>query len=825
MSTTAQRKRVGGGYKNVEVKERFKRGEDQRYDKDFSDNETYDRDREFRTNYKQGTQKQRHHKGGSSTDDSFRLPHIDNKNNSLVSSQSPNETDNEIESEKGDYGTEKGSGRSEERRQMDAPILELREKTSASLRNNGNAKNSGHQSKQSAVYDANPILRYVDENVFGKDLVIETPFGSRNVVYCDYTASGRCLQFIEDYIQTKVMPTYANTHSTTGHNARQTGKFREEARNIIKKCVNANNDDVAIFTGSGATAGMHKIAWTLRINTPRVAAETAVFIGPYEHHSNILLWREYGTKVVRIRHEPDHGQIDLIQLQEELQFWKDKRRVLLVCMSAASNVTGIITDVDAVARIAHQNGALAIFDYAAGGPYLKIDMNPSKTEYKDAVILSPHKFVGGPGTPGLILAKKWMFRNSVPDRVGGGTVRFVTRDLHSYVGNIEEREEGGTPAIIESIRAGIIFKLKEEIGADVIHARELELCNRAFTAWESNPSIYVMGSHTADRVCIFSFLTISQETGRLVHHNFISTLLSDVFGIQARGGCACAGPYAEDLMGISEPMAKKYLWFLSEKPQRKDPNKHVQDPLEIMKPGFTRVNLSYFLDNETADFIIEAVNMVTKHGWKLLPEYSFDPFTGSWKHKSFSNTMESQLESLSSFDPTGNKTSEQTGKPTDYQTVLQKARDLFESADCASRPRIMSASLSLRDALPRDKRRLRWFLTPHDAACLLSDKDEDYLDKKPYDLPFKLPNLRSRFVSNRYDSDDEEDDNIRYDPHTQTDKHTKHRSRRTHKDVDISPALSSRSVPEKRITNPHDTHRGNNGYQRGRLNTIPSNGY
>ncbi|WAR01700.1 CSD-like protein [Mya arenaria] len=531
--------------------------------------------------------------------------------------------------------------------------------------------------KRSAVYDANPILRYVDENVFGKDLVIETPFGSRNVVYCDYTASGRCLQFIEDYIQTKVMPTYANTHSTTGHNARQTGKFREEARNIIKKCVNANNDDVAIFTGSGATAGMHKIAWTLRINTPRVAAETAVFIGPYEHHSNILLWREYGTKVVRIRHEPDHGQIDLIQLQEELQFWKDKRRVLLVCMSAASNVTGIITDVDAVARIAHQNGALAIFDYAAGGPYLKIDMNPSKTEYKDAVILSPHKF--------------------------------VTRDLHSYVGNIEEREEGGTPAIID----------------------------RAFTAWESNPSIYVMGSHTADRVCIFSFLTISQETGRLVHHNFISTLLSDVFGIQARGGCACAGPYAEDLMGISEPMAKKYLWFLSEKPQRKDPNKHVQDPLEIMKPGFTRVNLSYFLDNETADFIIEAVNMVTKHGWKLLPEYSFDPFTGSWKHKSFSNTMESQLESLSSFDPTGNKTSEQTGKPTDYQ----------------------------------------------------------------------LPNLRSRFVSNRYDSDDEEDDNIRYDPHTQTDKHTKHRSRRTHKDVDISPALSSRSVPEKRITNPHDTHR------------------
>ncbi|WAR01704.1 hypothetical protein MAR_008262 [Mya arenaria] len=581
---TTQRIRVGGGFKYVEVKDKNQREQQGAklkvtYDPEITDRRTGGGDidgryarktpRELKSNLRSTS---KNNKEMTTT----RLPHIDNKNRSMVSKATYSTSSYEIEteSEKEDFGNEKDYYYSKEHDEFDHPFLVLREQTALNLKKTrGRPKKTSLE--RSAVYDANPILRYVDENVVGKDLVIETP----------------CLDFIEDYIRTKVMPTYANTHSTTGHNARQTGKFREEARSIIKECVNASTDDVAIFTGSGATSGMHKIAWALRINMPKVAADT----------------------VIRIRLEPDTGQIDLNQLQEELQFWKEKRRLLLVCMSAASNVTGIITDVDAVARIAHQNGALAIFDYAAGGC---CDIKSSQ----------------------------------------------VTRETHTYVGNIEEREEGGTPAIIESIRAGIVFKLKEEIGVDVIHAREQELCNRAFAVWERNPNLYVMGSHTAERIPIFSFVVFNQETGRFVHHNFVSTLLSDLYGIQARGGCACAGP-----------------------------------------PGFSRINLSYFLDNETVDFVIEAVDT-----------YTFDPHTGDWKNKSFSNTM---------------------------------------ATDVAFKPRMKSASLGLRESMPKDKRRLRWFITPHEAAVLLADKDETWLDRKPYDMPFDLPHLPNRFPIDDDDND------------------------------------------------------------------------
>ncbi|XP_052216179.1 uncharacterized protein LOC127834382 [Dreissena polymorpha] len=580
---------------------------------------------------------------------------------------------------------------------------------------------------ESKIYQANSIFKKLNDSVIGKDLTIETPFGQRQVVYCDYTASGKCLTIIEDYVRSVVMPTYANTHSTTGHNARQTGHFREEARNIIKQSVNASREDVVIFTGSGATAGMHKMAWALKINNPRVAMETVVLIGPYEHHSNILLWREFGAKVIRIRQKDASGLIDIDHLIEELQFWKEKRNHLLVCVSAASNVTGIITDVNAVSRIAHQHGAYAIFDYAAGGPYLDIDMNPSKDEYKDAVILSPHKFIGGPGTPGLVIAKKWLFKNSVPDRVGGGTVNFVTREIHGYVSNIEEREEGGTPAIIESIRAGLVFKLKQEIGFDVIHAREQELCNRAFNTWEKNPCIYILGNHKAERVPIFAFLTVHEETGRLVHHNYMATLLNDVFGIQARAGCACAGPYVEDLLGMPESQAKKFASMLLDKPFRTDIST-PRIPLQITKPGFTRVNLTYFLDNETADYVIDAVDMATRYGWKLLPQYTFDIRTGSWRHKSFSNTPMYQLETLEDFGPFWSP-GKQTHDHTSFKVRLQDAKRIFESATVSEKPRITSACLELQDALPTKIGTFRWFLTPHEAATILSDKEGHYLEK------------------------------------------------------------------------------------------------
>ncbi|XP_052215947.1 probable cysteine desulfurase [Dreissena polymorpha] len=422
-------------------------------------------------------------------------------------------------------------------------------------------------------FDEYPILKYIQENVIGHNLTILGPFGVKKVIYCDYTASGRSLAFIEDYIRNFVQPFYANTHSETGRNSRQTSKFREEARSIIKRCVNADKDDVVIFTGSGATAAIHKLCWGLKINMPRVAEETVVFSGPYEHHSNMLLWKEFGATVVRIRDTQD-GVIDIEHLEKELKFWKEKKRQMLVCVSAASNVTGIITDTEEVAIVAHRYGAFAAFDYAGGGPYLKIDMNPSKQGYylldldlsKDAVFISPHKFVGGPGTPGIVVAKKWMFRNTVPERVGGGTVTYVSRDFHMYTHDIEGREEGGTPAIIESIRTGLVFQLKEAVGEDVILKRDQDLCCRAFGVWERNPNLKILGNHRVERITIFSFIVIHEGTNKFIHYNFVSTLLNDLFGIQSRGGCVCAGPYGHDLLGITETMAKRLKWFTHTQP-------------------------------------------------------------------------------------------------------------------------------------------------------------------------------------------------------------------------------------------------------------------
>ncbi|CAF2142930.1 unnamed protein product, partial [Rotaria magnacalcarata] len=343
------------------------------------------------------------------------------------------------------------------------------------------------------------LLRYIDTNIIGKDVIIQTLWGPRKAIYADYTASGRGLTFLEQYILTYVLPFYANTHSENNAFALQTTRFRESARAIIKQCVNATDDDVVIFTGAGSTAAINKTVDILQLQNDEIRNHTVVFVSTLEHHSNILPWQETGVEFIRIPNNKT-GLLDQNILKNKLIYYRDQVKKSIICtFNAASNVTGIQADVNRISELVHEYGGRIFWDYAAAAPYVRIDMNPTKKAAKDAVFISTHKFVGGPSTSGLLIAKKAIFNNRVPGDCGGGTVNFVTRRAIEYVKDIETREEGGTPNIVGAIRAGLVFQLKQSVGEDLIKARDNELVQRFFQRFQNNPTLIILGPQDVSR--------------------------------------------------------------------------------------------------------------------------------------------------------------------------------------------------------------------------------------------------------------------------------------------------------------------------------------
>ncbi|WP_110601843.1 aminotransferase class V-fold PLP-dependent enzyme [Salinicola lusitanus] len=459
------------------------------------------------------------------------------------------------------------------------------------------------------------LLTRLREGLIGNDMPFVTPFGERRLLYADYVASGRALRQVERFISEEVLPFYANSHTEASHCGQAMTRLRQEARALIARALNAEDCHV-VFSGSGATAGINRIVALLDIAARvRRGERVSVLVGPYEHHSNLLPWRESGAVLVEIP-EGDAGGPDTVALERALDTVAGSD-LIVGAFSAASNVTGIVSDVDDITRRLKRHGALAVWDYAGGGPYLAMDMAPAPDCRKDAIVFSPHKFVGGPGASGVMVVRDTLVHRRTPSLPGGGTVSFVSPWTHHYSSRLEAREESGTPNVVGDIRAALALLVKEAIGLPEIARRDADLRRRGLARWADEPRLELLGRQEVPALPIFSF-RVRDADGGLIHHQLFTRMLSDVYGIQARGGCACAGPYAHRLLGIDAAASEALVERLGQ-------------GHELEKPGWIRLSLNVLHDDAQVERILDGVQTLAREAAAWARHYRADPVTARFR--------------------------------------------------------------------------------------------------------------------------------------------------------------------------------------------------
>ena len=608
-----------------------------------------------------------------------------------------------------------------------------------------------------------------NNSVKGMKTVLRSPIDAlgREILYADFTASGRSLMNVEQFIIEKVLPWYGNTHSVASGTARQTTHFREEARHIIRNFFNCNEHNAVVFAGSGVTGGIMKFltiiesgvregflfqktlglddmrsfliedrwgslmckvcdirlkneaAFRGHCHTPihqeKVSAslltpnhhrtQILILIDSINHHSSMLPFRELAN---RHPNQIETRSVDLSSVPAVVSSIDPTQTLVIGVFCGMSNVTGYGPSMDEIFSInesIHSIGGLVSWDLATFVCHQKFDMNPANRPkgFSDFIFVSPHKLVGGPGSSGILIGRKEWMKNSVPTVPGGGAVFFASNKSQAYIQNTQEREEAGTPDILGCIRAGLVFGLHERLNMQHCHEMELNLAKKLFPIIQSDPRIRILG--TPDRIAPIVSFNIEFDDQLFLHYNFVVSVLNDLFGIQARGGCACAGPYAQKLLGMSDDTIDRFNECLQRSGQ------------EIFRPGFVRLGVHWTMTDEEVETIGRAILWIAQHGWRLLSVYQVDAETGEWKHRVSNHDAERQWLSDSLYLGDSSTMASSSATPSVAEVDIVPLFELIDSADKALANIHAKVPLtSVRDATTHSEYNdLVWFAMPMDS--------------------------------------------------------------------------------------------------------------